>query len=278
MPRDNQVVPITSPSLSFAGASRLLALSLAASLTLCAQQSATLRVRPLGGEKLQSSLSLPTPSKLIIVVENSLGAPIPSATVSFRLPEASPAGVFENGLRTELATTGPDGRAATSAVRWPAAGPPVAVRVTVAKGEQRAGAVILVEGSKGPAAALPAISAHSAQVPAQAPAALPPPVPAATASSQRVVPNPVVLGASIAPKAPSPVPVDLQVPKYEPPSFWRSKWVLVAVTAGGALTAGFFAARTRTAGATAAPIPSIPSGLGQIPISIGPPTVIIGKP
>jgi len=278
MPRDNLVVPTTSPSLSFAGASRLLALTLAASLAASAQQSATLRVRPLGGEKLQSSLSLPTPSKLIIVVEDSLGAPIPAATVSFRLPEASPAGLFENGLRTEIATTGPDGRASTSAVRWPSSGPPVAVRVTVAKGDQRAGVVILVEGSKGPATALPAISALSAPVPACAPAAFPKPPPAARLPTDRIVPNPVVLGASIAPKHTAPIPVDLQVPKYEPPSFWRSKWVLVAVTAGGALTAGFFAARTRTAGATVAPAPIIPGSVAQLPVSIGPPTVIIGKP
>lgn len=269
MPRDNQVVQITSPSLSFVGPSRLLVLALTASLAASAQQSATLRVRPLGGEKLQSSLHLPTPSKLIIVVEDSLGSPIPSATVSFRLPEASPAGVFENGLRTEIATTGPDGRAATSAVRWPSSGPPVAVRVTVAKGQQRAGVVILVEGSKGRAPVLPPVPALTV---------LSSPAPAAPPSADPIVPNPVVLGASIAPKSPSPVPVDLQVPKYEPPAFWRSKWVLVAVTAGGALTAGFFAARARTSRATVAPAPIIPGSVAQIPVAIGPPTVIIGKP
>ena len=266
MPRDNQVVPITSPSLSFVGPSRLLTLALTASLTLCAQQSPTFQIRPLGGEKLQSSLSLSSPSKLIVVVEDSFGSPIPSATVSFRLPEASPAGVFENGLRTEIATTGPDGRASTSAVRWPSSGPPVAVRVTVAKGQQRAGVVILVEGSKLPATARPALTVLSSPAPTT-----PPP-------TDRIVPNPVVLGASIAPKPPPPVPVDLQVPKYEPPSFWRGKWVLVAVTAGGALTAGFFAARARTSGAAVAPVPITPGSVAQIPISIGPPTVIIGKP
>ncbi|MBN8731918.1 MAG: hypothetical protein J0L64_15360 [Acidobacteria bacterium] len=261
------MVPTTSPSLSFAGASRLLALTLAAALAASAQQSATLRVRPLGGQKLQSSVSLPSPSKLIVVVEDGLGAPIPSASVSFRLPEASPAGVFENGLRTEIATTGPDGRAATSAVRWPSSGPPVAVRVTAAKGDQRAGVVILVEGSKGPATALPTLTVLSSPAPAT-----PPP-------ADRIVPNPVVLGASIAPKLPPPVPVDLQVPKYEPPSFWRGKWVLVAVTAGGALTAGYFAARTRTSGAASvAPAPITPGSVAQIPVAIGPPTVIIGKP
>lgn len=294
MPLDNQVGRTTSPWLSCAGTSRLLAVLLTASLTASAQQTATLqagahqaaplqtatlRIRPVNGDKLQSSVGLPPPSKLIVIVEDSLGVPIPLATVSFRLPDSPLAGVFANGLRTEIATTGSDGRASSSPVHWPAS--PIAVRVTAAKGDLRAGVVVTVEGLKSASAQPPA---SLALVTAASPSS-PAPSAAQAEPAAQTNPKPIVLGASMASKPPqlapvTPTPVDLVVPKYEPPSFWRNKWFLVAVTAGGALTAGFFAARPRSQGGVSAPTPVTPGGGGAIslPVTIGPPTVVIGKP
>lgn len=265
MLRDNLEARITSRWSFCAGLSRALAFLLATSLCASAQQAVTLQIRAVESKQLQQSITNSNQQKLIIVVEDSLGVPIPMATVSFRLPDS---GVFENGLRTEIATTGTDGRAASSVIRWSVAGGSVPVRITAALGEQRAGAVLNVNVTT---AHLTARSTPDIAVTQ--------PLPAPAAAPERITaPKPIALGALIAPNPPAPTPPDLQTPRYEPPGFWRSKWFLVAVSAGGALTAGYFAARGRSS-PTAAPVsPITPGGITQIPVVIGVPTVTIGKP
>lgn len=92
------------------------------------------------------------------------GVPVSGAAVSFRLPEEGPTGVFQNGVRTEIASTSASGRATVWGMRWGRVPGSVVVRVTAAKGETRAGALvtqILVEPSQANAAALAAAKRDS---------------------------------------------------------------------------------------------------------------------
>ena len=48
---------------------------------------------------------------LTVLVTDESGKPVADAAVSFRLPDEGASGVFSSGLKTEVVTTGPDGRA-----------------------------------------------------------------------------------------------------------------------------------------------------------------------
>ena len=61
--------------------------------------------------------------------------------MSFRMPEEGPGGTFEGGMKTEIAITAADGRAAVRGIRWNRIAGPFQIRVTAAKGESRAGAI-----------------------------------------------------------------------------------------------------------------------------------------
>jgi hypothetical protein len=61
--------------------------------------------------------------------------------VSFRLPEGGSGGVFSSGLRTEVVTTGPDGRAAVWGMQWNKTAGPVQIRITAIKDQARAGII-----------------------------------------------------------------------------------------------------------------------------------------
>ncbi len=77
-------------------------------------------------------------SALTVAVADTTGSPVPGAAVSFQLPASGPCGVFHNGLTTDVAVTGADGRASASAVRWNRIPGPCDIRVTAAKGGLRA--------------------------------------------------------------------------------------------------------------------------------------------
>lgn len=78
---------------------------------------------------------------LTVLVTDEAGKPVPNAAVSFRLPESGPSGVFSSGLRTEIVTTGADGRATVSGIQWNKTPGPVELRITAVKDEARAGIV-----------------------------------------------------------------------------------------------------------------------------------------
>jgi hypothetical protein len=63
------------------------------------------------------------------------------AAVSFRLPDEGASGTFNSGLRTEIVTTGPDGRATVWGMQWNKTPGPVEIRVTANKEQARAGIV-----------------------------------------------------------------------------------------------------------------------------------------
>src|SRR5258708_25199991 len=78
---------------------------------------------------------------LTVLVTDETGKPVEMATVSFRLPDEGASGTFGSGLRTEIATTGPDGRATVWGMQWNKTPGPVEIRITAIKDEARAGIV-----------------------------------------------------------------------------------------------------------------------------------------
>jgi hypothetical protein len=78
---------------------------------------------------------------LTVLVTDETGKPVANAAVSFRLPEDGPSGVFNSGLRTEVITTGVDGRATVWGMQWNKNPGPVEIRITVVKDQARAGLI-----------------------------------------------------------------------------------------------------------------------------------------
>jgi hypothetical protein len=78
---------------------------------------------------------------LTVLVTDETGKPVENAAVSFRLPDDGATGVFSSGLRTEVVTTGPNGRATVWGMQWNKTPGPVEIRVTTVKDEARAGIV-----------------------------------------------------------------------------------------------------------------------------------------
>jgi hypothetical protein len=63
------------------------------------------------------------------------------AAVSFRLPDEGASGTFNSGLRTEVVTTGPDGRAAVWGMQWNKTPGRIDIRITAIKDQARAGII-----------------------------------------------------------------------------------------------------------------------------------------
>lgn len=282
MPHDIPVGPTTSRSSFSVGFSRFLALVLTVSTVMWAQQALTLKIRPSDGLQLQQSLLANQKRSIIIVVEDSTGAPIPKAAVSFRLPEQGPTGLFTNGLRSEIAITDSSGRATLAPIQWGDAPGTVPLRVTAAKGQLRAGVILNIEVRAGSTAVPDAVVAVAPKQPA---ADKPKPVahvqrgavaagPEPLAKPQQ---NPIALGAMVAPQN-AQLPVDLQTPKYEPPGFWKSKWFVVALAAGGAVAGGYAATKLRARRTATTPYVFVPGDISQVPVAIGPPLISVGKP
>jgi hypothetical protein len=78
---------------------------------------------------------------LTVLVTDETGKPVDMAAVSFRLPDGGATGTFSSGLRTEIVTTGPDGRASVWGMQWNKTAGPVEIRVTAIKEQARAGIV-----------------------------------------------------------------------------------------------------------------------------------------
>jgi hypothetical protein len=78
---------------------------------------------------------------LTVLVTDEAGKPVADAAVSFRLPEDGPSGVFNSGLRTEVITTGADGKATVWGMQWNKNSGPVEIRITAVKDQARAGLI-----------------------------------------------------------------------------------------------------------------------------------------
>jgi hypothetical protein len=76
-----------------------------------------------------------------VQVTDETGKPVDGATVSFRLPDDGPGGIFSNSSKTEIAMTQTDGRAGVWGMQWNRNAGAFEVRITAAKGAARAGIV-----------------------------------------------------------------------------------------------------------------------------------------
>lgn len=226
----------------------LLGISLLAALFTCAaaDEPTSLQVRILTLDSLVQPIG--SSNKTIkVVVEDALGRPVPNAAVAFRLPEEGVTGAFANGLRTEVVLSGADGIAEAGPVVWGTAPGRSQVRVSAIKGAARGNGAFGIE-------LLGAGQIHTAAAPAP----------------ERPIPTPTPVLSRF--------DSEREIPQYEAPSFWKRKWVVVALAAGGAL-AGGYAARTlqaRPPGSAAVIAPPAQIDLG--PVVIGPPLVSVGKP
>jgi hypothetical protein len=115
-------------------------------LTLCwpitAQSDpAILQIRILEGEGAVYPIGARATRGVTVQVTDETGKPVGSAAVSFRLPDEGPTGTFSSGMRTEIVTTGAEGRASVWGMQWNRVTGPLQVRITAAKGQARAGTV-----------------------------------------------------------------------------------------------------------------------------------------
>lgn len=78
---------------------------------------------------------------LIIKVTDETGTRVRDAVVSFRIPDDGPTGTFRNGLKTEILHTDADGRATLRNLIAGGIAGQFQVRMTVAKGDSRAGVI-----------------------------------------------------------------------------------------------------------------------------------------
>lgn len=72
-----------------------------------------------------------------VLVADPAGQPVNGAIVGFRLPDDGPGGVFSTGAKTEIVTTGADGRASVWGMRWSRTPGPFEIRITAEKGQTR---------------------------------------------------------------------------------------------------------------------------------------------
>jgi len=83
--------------------------------------------------------------RIVVVVENDRGQPLPGAMVRFRLPAEGSSGRFASGLTSETAVSGPDGRAMVYGIAWNSQPGPLVVSVACTLGEDSALLEIPVE-------------------------------------------------------------------------------------------------------------------------------------
>lgn len=192
-------------------------------------EPAILRIRVLEGEGSIHTAGTRSSQPIVIALTDEAGRPVAGASVSVRLPEDGPTGMFANGMRTEIAVTGADGRVALRGIQWARTAGPVQLRITASKGEARAGIL-----------------------------------------STQYVTEPS--GGAAARKQADPAKAPVRV---EPTS--RSKWILLAALIGGA-AAGGVAAAARGGSTAGGASPSAPPAVTQPTVSIGNPTVTVGRP
>ncbi len=112
-----------------------------APLQAAAGDPASLKIRIVEGDGASYPLGSRSTRGIAVEVTDDTGKPVEEATVNFRLPEDGPGGAFSNKSKTQIATTGRDGRASVWGMQWNRTPGAFEVRITVAKGEARAGTV-----------------------------------------------------------------------------------------------------------------------------------------
>jgi hypothetical protein len=109
---------------------------------------AILQIRVIEGEGVAYPLGGRATRGVTVQVTDETGKPVEGSTVSFRLPEEGPSGMFSNGSRAEITTTRADGRASAWGMQWNRTEGSFEIRITAVKGQARAGTVCAVYLSK----------------------------------------------------------------------------------------------------------------------------------
>lgn len=113
----------------------------ALALTISANASVIVQLKVVDGEGGVYRTGTRATRGLTVMVTDETGKPVDMAAVSFRLPDEGASGTFNTGLRTEIVTTGPDGRATVWGMQWNKTPGPVEIRITAIKEQARAGII-----------------------------------------------------------------------------------------------------------------------------------------
>jgi hypothetical protein len=121
--------------------------------TTRAQDVTILQVKVIEGEGAVYAAGSRSTRGVTVLVTDESGNAADGVTVSFRLPDEGPTGVFSSGTRSEIVTTRSDGRAAVWGMQWNRTQGSFEMRITVVKGQARAGTVCGLFLSDSPEAA-----------------------------------------------------------------------------------------------------------------------------
>jgi hypothetical protein len=236
---------------------------------------------------------------LTVEVTDATGRPVAGVRVSFQVPEEGPGGVFANGLRTDIAITDSNGRATEHGLQLNHVTGSFAIRITAAKDQMRAGTIARqsignADTSTESADRKASVPATKEPAPASAPQRPAPPPPAITVPGTTAT-GPVKVAAQQPPPAttvrttaePSHGAPTIIVTQKSAKSITEvgadrghkshKKWIWVGLVAAGGAGAAFAASSMAAAhagpGAAAAAASLSSSG-----VTIGTPTITIGKP
>jgi hypothetical protein len=226
----------------------LLACALATALPLDA--SVIVQLKVVEGEGIVYRTGGHAARPLTVLVTDEAGKPVPGASVSFRLPDTGPSGLFATGLRTEVVTTGPDGRASVTGMQWNKAAGPMEIRITAVKDQARAGIISTQYLND---TALPQ---------SRAPRASPAPAAAQNEAPQKAAPEVAAPRGATAPAAAG------GEGTFKSSHSGKTKWILIAAAVGGGAAAGMLFARSHGAAVTDTSSPTISIGAPSIIVSI----------
>jgi hypothetical protein len=116
-------------------------LSCALVFAVSADASVIVQLRVVEGDGVTYRTGARATRGVTVLVTDEAGAPVEMASVSFRLPDQGATGAFNSGLRTEVVTTGPDGRASVWGMQWNKTPGTVQIHITAVKEQARAGIV-----------------------------------------------------------------------------------------------------------------------------------------
>jgi len=269
-----------------------------------AAQDAALHISVVSGEGAVYSAGAHAAKPLTIEVTDAAGHPVAGARVSFQAPLDGPGGVFASGLQTDLATTDSSGRATVRSLTLNRVPGAFHIRITAAKEQARAGTVVkqFIGDASAPLQSADRRSAQTAPptaTPSRPPAAEPLPAPPprqtvpARAEPAKVaaiaVPRPgagvaaiAAIGQSGAGRVPT-IIITEKSSKSVAEVGARSghgshkKWILLGILVAGGAAGAFAATSMASAASHGAANPGLAGGLSAA-ITIGTPTISLGKP
>lgn len=121
--------------------SALLCALIASVAPLPGRAAIIVQLRVVDGEGAVHAAGSRATRGITVQVTDETGKPVEGAAVSFRLPDQGPGGSFNGGLKSEVVTTRPDGKATIWGMQWNKTPGPFDVRITAVKDQARAGIV-----------------------------------------------------------------------------------------------------------------------------------------